>query len=164
VDDDHWASGGWSTGTNNMGELMAVIDLLRQTARMPAAESGLLIFCDSQYVINIATVWMAGWKRRGWRKNDNKPILNLDLVQQLDAALHGRKVRFEWVKGHAGHPLNEEADTRARAAATAFRDGYAYEPGPGFGFSVAPGQRDDTIAPASDLSLLALAAEQPPLF
>jgi ribonuclease HI len=132
VDEGCWASGGWPRGTNNMGELMAVLDLLRQTAHV---DDDLLVYCDSMYVINIVTQWMAGWKRKGWRKKDGKPVLNVDLVQAIDVALHagkGRRVRFEWVKGHAGHPLNEAADERAVAASTAFRAGKPYDPGPGY--------------------------------
>ena len=129
VDDERWASGGWPRGTNNMGELMAVLDLLRQTAHV---DDDLLVYCDSMYVINIVTQWMAGWKRKGWRKKDGKPVLNVDLVQAIDVAIKGRRVEFEWVKGHAGHPLNEAADQRAVAASTAFRAGRPHDPGPGF--------------------------------
>lgn len=129
VDPSCWASGGWPHGTNNMGELTAVLDLLEQTA---GAEDDLLIYCDSQYVINSLTKWLPGWKRKGWKKADGQPVLNLDIIQALDAALQGRKVRFEWVKGHAGHPLNEAADRLANAAAQAFSAGTAPERGPGF--------------------------------
>jgi ribonuclease HI len=129
VDEDRWASGGWPRGTNNMGELMAVLDLLRQTAHV---DDDLLVYCDSMYVINIVTQWMAGWKRKGWRKKDGKPVLNVDLVQAIDVAMKGRRVRFEWVKGHAGHPLNEEADKRAVAASTAFQARRPHDPGPGY--------------------------------
>jgi len=137
VDDEHWACGGWPNGTNNMGELMAVLDLLQQTAHL---DEELHVFCDSTYVINSVTKWMAGWKRRGWKKGDGKPVLNVDLMKDLDAALQGRTVEFEWVKGHAGHAMNEAADVRARAAATAFRDGLAPETGPGFPEAVAAGR------------------------
>lgn len=130
IDDDRWAAGGWSHGTNNMGELMAVLDLLRQTAS--AAGDDLLVLCDSQYVINSITRWSPGWKRRGWRKADGKPVLNIELLQEIDRAITGRRVRFEWVKGHAGHELNEAADLRARAAATAFQRGLPVDTGPGF--------------------------------
>jgi ribonuclease HI len=129
VDDDRWASGGWAHGTNNMGELMGVLDLLRQTAHV---EEDLHVYCDSLYVINSVTKWLPGWKRKGWRKGDGKPVLNVDLMQGLDVALVGRTVRFEWVKGHAGHPLNEAADRLANAAATSFRDRTACQAGPGF--------------------------------
>ncbi len=130
IDDDHWAAGGWPHGTNNMGELMAVLDLVRQTAEAP--DEPLMVLCDSQYVVNSVTKWMPGWKRRGWRKADGKPVLNLDLLKALDEALVGRDVRFEWVKGHAGHPMNEAADDRARAAALAYQQGRPVVTGPGF--------------------------------
>ena len=129
IDGDRWAAGGWKHGTNNMGELMAVLDLLRQTRN---AEDDLLVFCDSQYVINSLTKWMPSWKRRGWKKADGKPVLNVELLQDLDTELTGRRVTFEWVKGHAGHDLNEAADARARAAATAFQKGLPVDEGPGF--------------------------------
>ena len=135
VDEDRWASGGWAHGTNNMGELMAVLDLLQQTAHV---EEELLVYCDSTYVINTITKWMAGWKRRGWRKGDGKPVMNLDLVQALDAAMQGRRVRFEWVKGHAGHDLNERADRLANAAAVAFKAGREADSGPGWPGSAPP--------------------------
>jgi ribonuclease HI len=93
----------------------------------------LLILCDSQYVINAVTKWMPGWKRKGWRKADGKPVLNVDLLKDIDQALVGRKYTFEWVRGHAGHELNEAADVRARAAATAYQQGVAVRQGPGFG-------------------------------
>ena len=129
VDEGTWASGGWPRGTNNMGELMAVLDLLRQTAHV---DDDLLVYCDSMYVINIVTQWMAGWKRKGWRKKDGKPVMNVDLVQAIDVAIKGRRVQLEWVKGHAGHPLNEEADRRAVAASTAFQARRPHDPGPGY--------------------------------
>ncbi len=144
IDEDHWAAGGWQHGTNNQGELQAVLDLVQATA---GVDDELLILCDSQYVINSLTKWLPGWKRRGWKKGDGKPVLNVELMKQLDQALAGRKVRFEWVKGHAGHYLNEAADDRARAAATAYRDGTPVAAGPGFGMprepQAMPPQQDD---------------------
>jgi ribonuclease HI len=130
VNDDCWRAGGWPHGTNNQGELMAVLDLFRATAHVP--DQDLRILCDSQYVINSITKWMPGWKRKGWRKADGKPVLNVELLKELDRELGGRKYNFEWVKGHAGHPLNEAADERARAAATAYQQGVAARSGPGF--------------------------------
>ncbi len=129
IDDDCWHAGGWPESTNNRGELMAVLDLLLSTA-----ETGedLKIYCDSQYVINALTTWMPGWKRRGWKKADGKEVLNKDLLAALDEALDGRSVEFEWVKGHNDHTMNEAADRRARAAATAYQEGTAVPEGPGF--------------------------------
>ena len=143
VSDDIWAAGGWDHGTNNMGELMAVLDLLRSTAHL---DEPLRILCDSQYVINSLTKWLPGWKRKGWKKGDGKPVLNVELMKELDAALQGRKVQFEWVKGHAGHSMNEAADERARAAATAFQRGEPVDHGPGFPAVARPaGRRDFTV-------------------
>lgn len=130
IDDERWRAGGWPRATNNQGELMAVIDLLHSTAER---DEPLTVLCDSQYVINSVTQWMPGWKRRGWRKANGKPVLNRELLETLDAALQGRDVRFEWVKGHAGHPMNEAADLRARDAAEAYRQRREPDQGPGLG-------------------------------
>ncbi len=148
VDDTQWRAGGWPRATNNQGELMAVLDLLRSTAHR--SNEPLHVLCDSQYVINSVTQWMPGWKRRGWRKADGKPVLNRELLEALDTELQGREVRFTWVKGHAGHPLNEAADDRARAAATAFQRGEQHDAGPGLRESgSAPGEQPaPSIAPA----------------
>ncbi|MFP7760051.1 RNase H family protein [Marisediminicola sp. LYQ85] len=129
VDDGCWGAGGWKHATNNQGELKAVLELFRATAHV---DDDLLVLCDSQYVINSVTKWMTGWKAKGWRKGDGKPVLNLELLKELDAALAGRRYRFEWVKGHANHPLNEAADERARGAAEAFQRGRLPDAGPGF--------------------------------
>ena len=130
IDDDTWRAGGWDHGTNNMGELKAVLDLLEATRA--DREEHLEILCDSQYVINSVTRWMPGWKRKGWRKRDGKPVLNVDLLKAIDRELTGRSVEFTWVKGHAGHAMNEAADERARAAATAFSRGQDPDIGPGY--------------------------------
>lgn len=130
IDENHWAAGGWEHGTNNMGEIKAVLDLFEATAHR--AESKLLIYCDSQYVINSLTQWMPGWKKRGWKKADGKPVQNRDLLEALDAASTGRDYEMVWVKGHTGHKLNEAADSRANAAAQAFKEGREPETGPGF--------------------------------
>lgn len=129
IDEHQWRAGGWPRATNNQGELMAVIDLLHATAHQ-AAEP-LLVLCDSQYVINSVTQWMPGWKKRNWRKSDGKPVLNRELLEELDAALVGRDVSFKWVRGHTGHPLNEAADERAKAAALAYQSGTNPPTGPG---------------------------------
>ncbi|WP_445443487.1 RNase H family protein [Clavibacter sp. km1a] len=129
VDDDHWGAGGWPHATNNQGELKAVLELFRATAHL---DDDLLVLCDSQYVINSVTKWMPGWKRKGWRKGDGKPVLNVELLKEIDAEIQGRRYRFEWVKGHAAHPLNEAADDRARAVATAFQGRRPIPEGPGW--------------------------------
>ena len=128
VDDDRWASGGWPHGTNNMGELMAVLDLLQQTAHL---DDELHVFCDSTYVINAITKWLAGWKRKGWKTASGQPVKNVELMKALDVAMTGRTVKFEWVKGHTGHELNEAADRLANGAAAAYQRGDLPDPGPG---------------------------------
>ena len=130
VDEDTWDAGGWPTGTNNLGELTAILRLLQATA-----DTGeeLHILADSQYAINVVSKWRLGWKKRGWTKADKKPIKNLELIQEIDRAMEGRRVTFEWVKGHAGHRMNERADDLARACAEAYQAGRTPEPGPGFG-------------------------------
>ena len=153
ISDDAWAAGGWEHGTNNMGELMAVLDLLRSTSHV---DEPLTVLCDSQYVINSLTKWLPGWKRKGWRKGDGKPVLNVELMKELDAELKGRDVTFEWVKGHAGHAMNEAADERARAAATAYQRGATPDGGPGFPDVARPQARTDFQVGQVD--------EQPDLF
>ncbi|QRZ61907.1 RNase H family protein [Rothia sp. ZJ932] len=130
IDEKTWAAGGWKHGTNNMGELKAVLDLFEATAHVP--QRPLTVICDSKYVIDSLTKWMPGWKKKGWKKSDGKPVLNQDLLKALDKAMQGRTCTFEWVKGHSGHPLNEAADARANAAATAFSKGKEPKTGPGF--------------------------------
>jgi ribonuclease HI len=143
IDDARWAAGGSPHGTNNQGELQAVLELLRATA---GTDEPLVILCDSKYVIDSITKWMPGWKRKGWRKGDGKPVLNRELMEALDEAMRGRNVRFEWVKGHAGHELNEAADERANAAAKAYQAGVEPRRGPGFGGTTGAGA---TIAGAA---------------
>ncbi len=129
---------------------MAVLDLFRSTEHV--RDEHLRILCDSQYVINCITKWMTGWKRKGWRKADGKPVLNVDLLKDIDAAIIGRDYSFEWVKGHAGHDLNEAADIRARAVAIAFQTRKPVPAGPGYPGTVGTandGARD-TVTDAND--------------
>ena len=129
VDENCWAAGGWPSSSNNRGELTALLELLKATA---STNEELHVLADSQYVINSVTKWIAGWKANGWRKADKKPVVNVDLMQAIDKAITGRKVSFEWVRGHSGHPLNEAADDKARAAATAYQHHSSVESGPGW--------------------------------
>lgn len=134
IDEERWAAGGWPSGTNNRGELQAVIELLEATADV----DDLHILCDSKYVINSITKWMPKWKLQGWKKANKEDVLNRDQMERLDALMTARdaadlSVRFEWVKGHSGHSLNEAADERARAAAEAMRAGRPAPSGPGMG-------------------------------
>ena len=98
--------GGEPDTTNNRMELTAVIRALEALKHHCQVE----IYTDSQYVQKGISEWMPGWKRRGWRTADRKPVKNQDLWRRLDelAALHN--IRWHWVRGHAGHPENERAD------------------------------------------------------
>ena len=155
IDDANWAAGGSPHGTNNQGELRAVLELLQATAGI---SEKLMIECDSRYVIDSVTKWMPGWKRKGWRKSDGGPVLNRDLLEGIDEAIRGRDVEFSWVKGHAGHPLNEAADERANAAAKAYQAKQEPRRGPGFtmatdaGAAVAASAPIAAAAPASAAS------------
>ncbi len=132
ISDECWDCGGWDEGTNNMGELTAVLEVLRATEAAGAADEPLHLLADSQYTINVVSSWMHKWKKRGWVKSNNKPIANLELIQNIDRALEGRTVTFEWVPGHSGHPMNERADELARGAAEEYQAGRVAEGGPGF--------------------------------
>ena len=161
VDEHTWDAGGWPQGTNNLGELTAILRLLEATA-----ESGeeLHILADSQYAINVVSKWRLGWKERGWTKADKKPIKNLELIQEIDRAMEGRRVTFEWVKGHAGHRMNERADDLARACAEAYQAGRTPEPGPGFGGGTSRGTASANQASGdqSDEGATAVAASLEP--
>ena len=149
VDEDTWDAGGWPKGTNNLGELTAILRLLEATA-----DTGeeLHILADSQYAINVVSKWRLGWKKRGWTKADKKPIKNLELIQEIDRAMEGRRVTFEWVKGHAGHRMNERADDLARGCAEAYQAGRTPEPGPGFGGGASRGAASRGTASAGQAS------------
>ena len=98
--------GGERTTTNNRMELMAAIQALEALKRPCKVE----LHTDSKYVMRGITEWMRGWKARGWVTADKKPVKNAELWQRLDAARLRHDVKWRWVKGHAGHELNERAD------------------------------------------------------
>lgn len=150
ISEDCWDAGGWPSGTNNLGELNAVLELLKATAQAGLADEELHILADSQYAINVISKWSPGWKKRGWVKADKKPIKNLELIQEIDRAMQGRTVTFEWVKGHAGHPLNERADDAARSCAEAYRDGRVIPRGPGF--VITDSDEQDTATSKTDVA------------
>ncbi len=102
--------GGEPHTTNNRMELTAAIEALRSLNR----PSAVVVTTDSTYVKNGITSWMASWKRRGWRTSSKQPVKNEDLWRALDEAVASHEVRWEWVKGHSGHPENERADELAR--------------------------------------------------
>ena len=101
--------GGEPDTTNNRMELLAVIRALEALKRPVSAR----VYTDSQYVQKGISEWIVGWKKRGWRKADKSPVLNVDLWQALDEARLRHTIEWRWVKGHAGHPGNEKADELA---------------------------------------------------
>jgi len=104
---------GWAPiTTNNRMEMMAAIsglDALKRPCRVR-------LYSDSQYLRDGITRWIHGWKIRGWRTADKKPVKNVDLWQRLENAAARHEIDWVWVRGHAGHPENERADELARAA------------------------------------------------
>lgn len=105
--------GGELVTTNNRMELTAVIQALSSLKR----RCKVVIYTDSEYVRKGITEWISGWKRRGWKTADNKPVKNVELWQQLEAAAAAHQVEWRWVKGHAGDPGNERADGLANRGA-----------------------------------------------
>lgn len=103
-------SGGEAHTTNNRMELMGVITAL-EALKFPCEVK---LTTDSRYVVDgITKGWAVGWKKRGWKKSDGKPALNVDLWDRLLGLLDVHKVTFNWIKGHAGHEENERCDRLA---------------------------------------------------
>lgn len=127
-------SGGCRQGTNQVGELTAVLMALRRFK-----DGDLLIETDSRYAIGCSRDWVKAWKKRGWKKNNGSEIKNLPLIQAIDKEISQRRgsVEFAWVKGHAGDAFNEIADSLA--------SGYAKD--------VAKGAREDRLPEESKSSL-----------
>ncbi|HZS63109.1 MAG TPA: ribonuclease HI [Xanthobacteraceae bacterium] len=111
--------GGEPLTTNNRMELTAAIAAL-EALKVPCVAE---LHTDSEYLRNGITQWIGKWKRNGWRTADKKPVKNVDLWQRLDEALKRHQVHWHWVKGHAGHAMNERADQLAREAIVAVRAG-----------------------------------------
>jgi ribonuclease HI len=111
--------GGEAVTTNNRMEIMAAIAALEALKFACVVE----LHTDSQYLRKGITEWINNWKRNGWRTADKKPVKNVDLWQRLETALKRHEVRWHWVKGHAGHAMNERADQLARDAIVAVRAG-----------------------------------------
>ena len=106
-------SGGEKLTTNNRMELTAAIKGLEALKR----PCRVVLSTDSRYVMDGLTKWLPGWLRNGWRTAAKQPVKNADLWQELVAAAAPHQIRWEWVKGHAGHPENERADKLASDAA-----------------------------------------------
>ena len=104
--------GGEANTTNNRMELMAAISAL-EALKKPCRID---LYTDSQYLRDGVTAYLARWKQNGWRTADKKPVKNIDLWQRLDTAMRQHEIRWHWLRGHAGHALNERADLLARQA------------------------------------------------
>ena len=110
-------SGGEAQTTNNRMELLGAITAL--SALKEPCE--VVLTSDSKYLVDaVNKKWAVGWRAKGWKKSDGKPALNIDLWERLLDLLDTHKVKFVWVKGHAGHPYNERCDRLAVAEAEKF--------------------------------------------
>lgn len=105
-------SGAEADTTNNRMELMAAIEGLKAIKR----SCPVTLYTDSKYVLQGVTEWMDGWKLRGWKTADKKPVKNQDLWMALDDQVNRHTIKWVWVKGHAGHIENERVDELARQA------------------------------------------------
>ena len=104
-------SGGEPGTTNNRMEIRAAIEALQALKRPMKVR----LHTDSTYLRDGITRWITDWKKNGWRTAGKKPVKNVDLWQDLEAALERHEVDWLWVRGHDGHPGNERADSIARA-------------------------------------------------
>ena len=98
--------------TNNIMELKAVIESLKQLNR----KCNIIITTDSNYVKNGITKWIHNWKLNGWKTSNKKPVKNKNLWIELDTLSSQHQIKWEWIKGHSGHPENERADALANLA------------------------------------------------
>jgi len=107
-------SGGFKKTTNNRMELMAAIAGLEGLTKSCEVE----LYSDSKYVTDAFNQkWIDGWIKKGWKRGKNEPVKNIDLWQRLLKAKEIHNVNFNWVKGHAGHEMNERCDLLATSAA-----------------------------------------------
>ena len=114
-------TGAEATTTNNRMELTAAAAAL-ETLKRPCRVA---LHTDSEYVRNGIMTWIHGWKRRGWKTADGKPVKNVELWQQLETLADAHDVKWHWVKGHAGDPGNERADMLANKGVQLVLDGKA---------------------------------------
>jgi ribonuclease HI len=112
---DRELSGGTNHTTNNKMELTAAIVGVR--AALDAGAKQITVKSDSEYLVKGMTRWLSGWLAKGWKTSDGQPVKNRELWEQLDALRTLGTIRWEWIRGHAGHPENERCDSLATAAA-----------------------------------------------
>ena len=116
-------SGGEPATTNNRMELQAAIAALRSLKE----SCEVVLHTDSEYLRKGVTEWMARWKARCWMLATKKAVKNEDLWRQLDELTARHKIQWCWLKGHAGHPLNERSDQLAQAEIVKIRKQFTPE-------------------------------------
>ena len=110
-------SGGEASTTNNRMELLSVIRGLQSLDRPCRVD----LYSDSQYVIKGLREWVEGWKKKGWKRGRNEPVMNVELWKELDELRNGHQMKYHWIRGHNEHPENERCDRLAVAAIEKFR-------------------------------------------
>jgi ribonuclease HI len=116
-------SGGEKVTTNNRMEMLALIGALKKIREVEAEsdeKAEVNLYVDSQYVLKGSTEWLAGWKKKNWKATSG-PVKNRDLWEEIDQLLPGLKIKWIWVKGHAGDKYNEMADEIAVGEVGKFR-------------------------------------------
>ena len=103
-------NGGLINTTNNQMELRAAIEALKYFVKA----SSINLITDSKYVKDGIESWIKNWKKNGWKTSTRKPVKNKDLWMELDKQIHQHTIDWQWIKGHAGHKYNEQADDLAR--------------------------------------------------
>ena len=101
--------GGEKDTTNNRMEMIAVIEALK----LIKSDCEISLYTDSKYVMDGVSKWLSGWKQKGWKTSNKKPVKNQDLWESIDACITKHNIEWHWVKGHAGNPGNELADELA---------------------------------------------------
>lgn len=109
--------GGEADTTNNRMELMAAIQALDAVTE----QCDIHLHTDSNYVKDGITKWIHNWKKNGWKNASKKPVKNADLWEQLEISASAHIVKWHWVKGHSGHPRNDQADMLARKGTAMFQ-------------------------------------------
>ncbi len=143
----HEIGGASSQTTNNKMEMQAAIAALEFLKASEQTEP-ITLYTDSEYLINCVTKWVKGWKKKGWRKADGKPVQNQDLLETLDE-LNSQQVKWEHVRGHAGNVGNERCDMIARSFANGRTPSLKQEVFSNFQLSL-PKEKEINVSKVSD--------------
>lgn len=107
-------SAGYVKTTNNRMEMLAVIVGLEALTK----PCEVLVVSDSKYVTDTFNQkWIDNWRKKNWKTSTGKPVKNQSLWLRMLKAMEPHSVKFQWIKGHAGHPENERCDRLATTAA-----------------------------------------------